>query len=98
MTAMIGRAPGRNDLSGTGVASMRRFSLACLLMTFGLMAASADEPKPLKLLFLGDNGHHKPAERFRQLQPVLAKRGIDLTYTDKVEALSPKILDGYDGL
>src|SRR5262249_8885039 len=45
-----------------------------------------------------DNGHHRPAERFRQLQPVLAARGIDLTYTDKVEALSPKVLDSYDGL
>src|SRR6266542_5237943 len=37
----------------------------------------------IKVLFLGDNGHHRPAERFRQLQPVLDKRGIDLTYTDK---------------
>jgi putative membrane-bound dehydrogenase-like protein len=59
----------------------------------------ADEPtKPLKILFLGDNGHHRPAERFRQLQPVLEKRGIELTYTDKVDALNPKVLAGYDGL
>src|SRR5271166_4638121 len=56
------------------------------------------EEKPIKILFLGDNGHHKPADRFRQLQPVLAKRGIDLTYTDRVEALSAKTLAGYDGL
>jgi putative membrane-bound dehydrogenase-like protein len=60
--------------------------------------AWADAPKPLKILFLGDNGHHKPAERFRQLQPVLAKRGIDLVYTDKVEALNSELLGKYDGL
>src|SRR5262249_6341118 len=60
---------------------------------------AAEEPaKPIKVLFLGDNGHHRPAERFRQLQPVLARRGIDLTYTDKVEALNPKTLSAYDGL
>jgi putative membrane-bound dehydrogenase-like protein len=58
----------------------------------------AAEPGPIKLLFLGDNGHHRPAERFRQLQPVLARRGIDLTYTDTVGALNPKTLAAYDGL
>src|SRR4051794_10460642 len=63
-----------------------------------IAAAAADDPAPIKILFLGDNGHHRPAERFRQLQPVLAARGIDLTYTDKVDALNPKTLSGYDGL
>jgi putative membrane-bound dehydrogenase-like protein len=77
---------------------MMRFSLAAVaLFAVGTIAPAADE-KPLKGLFLGDNGHHKPAERFRQLQPVLAKRGIDLTYTDKADALSAKVLAGYDVL
>src|SRR5262245_59066003 len=58
----------------------------------------ADEPQALKLLFLGDEGHHRPAERFRQLQPVLAKRGIDLTYTDKLTTLQADFLTKYDGL
>src|SRR5262249_51771100 len=40
----------------------------------------------------------RPAERFRQLQPVLEKRGIELTYTDKPDALDPKIVGKYDGL
>src|SRR5215831_14751924 len=71
-------------------------SLAYVALVTSLV--SAEEPKPLKLLFLGDEGHHRPAERFRQLQPVLAKRGIDLTYTDSVEALNPKTLASYDGL
>ncbi len=69
--------------------------LALVLLGPSLLQA---EEKPIKILFLGDNGHHKPADRFRQLQPVLAKRGIDLSYTDKVEALSAKMLAGYDGL
>src|SRR4051812_42167134 len=63
-----------------------------------IAAAAADDPAPIKILFLGDNGHHRPADRFRQLQPVLAAHGIDLTYTDKVEALAPNVLAGYDGL
>ena len=42
----------------------------------------------LKMLFLGDNAGHKPAERFKQLQPVFAQRGIELTYTDKLDDLN----------
>jgi type 1 glutamine amidotransferase len=54
--------------------------------------------EPLKLLFLGDNGPHRPAERFRQLQPVMKERGIELTYSDKVDDLSPDTLGKFDGL
>src|SRR5262245_16463466 len=75
---------------------IRVLSMSFLLSLISM--APAAETKPLKILFLGDNGHHRPAERFRQLLPVLAKRGIDLTYTDKVESLNPKVLAGYDGL
>jgi putative membrane-bound dehydrogenase-like protein len=53
---------------------------------------------PLRVLFLGDNGHHQPAERFKQLQPVLASRAIELTYTDKLDDLSPVTLARYDCL
>src|SRR5437870_3193865 len=76
----------------------RFFSLALALGLLSLSLLQAERPEPIKLLFLGDNGHHRPAERFRQLQPVLARRGIDLTYTDKVESLNPKLLASYDGL
>jgi putative membrane-bound dehydrogenase-like protein len=58
---------------------------------------AADPPK-LKVLFLGDNAGHKPADRFKQLQPVFAKRGIDMTYTDKLDDLNAKTLAGYDAL
>ena len=57
----------------------------------------AAEP-PLKLLFLGDNGHHRPGDRFAQLAPVLADRDIELKYTDDPASLSPDTLAGFDGL
>ena len=60
-------------------------------------ARSAELPR-LKVLFLGDGGHHQPAVRFKQLQPVLAKRKIDLVYTDVPADLNPATLKGYDGL
>jgi putative membrane-bound dehydrogenase-like protein len=75
-----------------------------LLLLAGLLgsaaggAVGAEAPKPLKVLFLGDEGHHRPVLRFRQIQPVLARRGIVLTYTDSANALNPKTLSGYDGL
>jgi putative membrane-bound dehydrogenase-like protein len=72
--------------------------LCCLVVALTATLLRADAPRPIKILFLGDNGHHRPAERFRQMQPVLAARGIDLTYTDRAEALNPKTLASYDGL
>jgi putative membrane-bound dehydrogenase-like protein len=76
----------------------RSFTFALVVGLLSTAALPADEPKPIKILFLGDDGHHKPNDRYRQLQPVLAKRGIDLQYTDKADALNPKTLAGYDGL
>ncbi len=69
-----------------------------LLLLTGWFLQAEEKPKTIKILFLGDNGHHKPLDRFKQLEPVMAKRGIELTYTDKVEDLNPKMLAGYDGL
>ncbi len=60
--------------------------------------APGDEPKPIRVLFLGDDGPHRPAERFKQLQPALARQGIELTYTDKPTDLSADKLQPYDGL
>ncbi|MFM8496183.1 MAG: PVC-type heme-binding CxxCH protein [Planctomycetia bacterium] len=69
-------------------------TVACLVTPSIGMAADV----PLKVLFLGDNGHHHPADRFAQLQPVLAPRGIELVYTDKVSDLDPQVLAAYDVL
>jgi uncharacterized protein len=69
-------------------------TIACVVAA---SIATAGEPA-IKVLFLGDNGHHKPAERFAQLQPVLAPRGVELVYTDKVSDLDPTVLAAYDAV
>ena len=77
---------------------MVRLAFAAFLAGASLaIPARAAEP-PLKVMFLGDKGHHKPAERFAQLEPVLASRGIDLVYTENLADLDPKVLEAYDAL
>lgn len=59
------------------------------------LVASAE---PLRLLFLGDQGIHRPVDRFEELKPKLQERGIELTYTDRVDDLNAKTLSRYSGL
>ncbi|MBX9583866.1 MAG: ThuA domain-containing protein [Gemmataceae bacterium] len=75
-----------------------RSLLPLLALVFAAAPAGAADPPKLNLLFLGDNGHHRPADRFAQLKPAFAARNIALTYTDKLDDLNPKTLAGYDGL
>src|SRR5690349_13637890 len=78
---------------------MPRRILLALAFAFSIAATSfAADPKPLKVLFLGDTGHHKPADRYRQIVPVLKERGIELTYTQDLSDLNPKTLGQYDAL
>lgn len=78
------------------VSSLSLFSLLLGWLVGG--ALSAAEPAPLKLLFLGDNGHHRPQERFVQIEPVLRARGIEVKYTDDPADLNAQALAGFDGL
>jgi len=79
-----------------------RFLILVVALTNVVPASAADPPRdkepPIRVLFLGDNGPHKPRDRFTQLAPALARRGIELTYTDKLADLSAKTLSRYDGL
>ena len=59
-------------------------SVVAVLLAAGAQAA---EP-PLKVLFLGDQGHHRPADRFAQIDDVLAARGIELEYTEDLGRLT----------
>jgi len=52
----------------------------------------------LNVLFLGDRGHHRPADRAAQLKPVLASRGINLTYTERLDDLNRDYLQRFDAL
>jgi hypothetical protein len=56
------------------------------------------EGERLSVLFLGDEGHHRPAARAKQLIPVLSARGIDVTYTDYLGDLDPEVLARHDCL
>ena len=84
------------------LSTLRLFKVGLLLCTAGLVplliAADEGANKTLKILFLGDNGHHQPAARFAQLRPVFNERGIELTYTDKMPDLNAENLAKYDGL
>src|SRR5436190_10146930 len=76
---------------------MRRAAiLSLLLLVSTITLHGADQP--LKVLFLGDTGHHQPAERYRQIAPVMKERGIELTYTQELADLNAKTLDQYDAL
>jgi type 1 glutamine amidotransferase len=72
--------------------------LRSLALLFVLTATSTATAADLKLLFMGDNGHHRPSERFHELAPVMEARGIELKYTDRMEDLTAETLAGFDGL
>lgn len=87
---------------------MRRFAFLVTLLA-GLAASqqtlTAAQPahlesasSPIRVLFLGDNGHHRPEARFQQLANALQPRGIALTYTDRMDDLSADTLASFDGL
>jgi putative membrane-bound dehydrogenase-like protein len=82
----------------------RIWTFALLAILAGSFTMRGDEPAnrtlraPLKVLFLGDRGHHNPADRAAQLIPVLAGRGIDLTYTERLGDLNRENLGRFDAL
>src|SRR5262245_38143882 len=74
---------------------MIRRALPLLLL---LAASPALAEAPLKVLFLGDQGHHRPSDRAEQLIPIMALRGIEIGYTEKMSDLNPENLSKYDAL
>ncbi|MGH7500480.1 MAG: PVC-type heme-binding CxxCH protein [Longimicrobiales bacterium] len=77
---------------------------AWLIVLLGMSApplalnAQAPDGGRLKVLFLGDNGHHRPSARAKEILPALAYNGIDLFYTDEPSALDDETLDRYHAL
>src|SRR5262245_13224069 len=79
----------------------RRFASCCCLLPLLISVCFAEPPAAatgLRVLFLGDNGHHRPYDRFRELEPVLSRHGIKVDYTTSLDDLSPAKLAGYDCL
>jgi putative membrane-bound dehydrogenase-like protein len=70
------------------------------LLSLALIAACAGHvhARRLEVLFLGDNGHHKPAERVPQIMQALGPRGINITYTADANCLHNGTLARFDAL
>ena len=67
------------------------------LLALSFSPAHAETPR-IKVLFLGDNGHHKPIDRAADLVAPLARAGIDIAYTDDLNDLNSENLSCYDGV
>lgn len=75
--------------------------VACLFVLMGSVTSlmgSVASAAELKLMFIGDNGAHQPARRFQELAPALAKRGVEMKYTDRMEDVTPETLAEFDGV
>ena len=79
---------------------LQNFSLRHLVMavvaTFFL--SHPCQAEGLRVLFLGDNGHHQPRVRYDELEPVMQARGIEFTYTDDLSDINLKKLKQFDAL
>ena len=69
--------------------------LSLLLCAF---SASAQKARRLEVLFLGDNGHHRPIERVPWIMSALGDKGVNFTYTDQLSDLNLANLNKYDAL
>jgi putative membrane-bound dehydrogenase-like protein len=52
----------------------------------------------LEVLFLGDGGHHQPAERLRDIATPMLNRGITMYYTEDLGDINLENLRRYDAL
>jgi putative membrane-bound dehydrogenase-like protein len=72
---------------------------AVVVLLIAAVTARADDPKPIKVLFLGDRpAGHRPNDRLKQMEPEFKKRGITFTYTTDVADFNEKNLAGYDAV
>lgn len=67
------------------------------IIAFSVFVSIAQAQR-LEVLFLGDNGHHKPSERIPQIMQGLGPRGINFTYTSNPDCLHDGTLKQYDAL
>ncbi len=79
---------------------LRFAALASLAPVVGAQAPApaAHDGGGVRVLFLGDGGHHQPAVRADQVLAPLHAKGIDLAYSDTLASLSAEGLRGYHAL
>ena len=68
-----------------------------IISVLGVCGGSA-ESRRLEVLFLGDNGHHDPLERYRVLKQSLGSQGFNLTFVEDLGEITRQNLDQYDAL
>lgn len=69
-----------------------------LVVLLILFAQCTQAQRRLEILFLGDNGHHKPIERVPSIMSALGNKGINITYTYKLEDINTQNLAKFDAL
>lgn len=69
---------------------------AVAIFVSGIAAAGEESARKLEVLFFGDDGHHKPLERYKILKEAVGPMGIHLTYEKRMEALTAQNLSLYD--
>ena len=74
------------------------FLRIALFLIFIAQSAAGQSTDRLRVLFLGDNGHHQPAKRALQIYPYMAAKGIQLVYTDDTTELNSDNLSHYHAL
>jgi type 1 glutamine amidotransferase len=77
---------------------MRLNRVLVAAVSLASIVTSVSSQERIRVMFLGDSGHHKPAERMAQIHTVMAARVIDLFYTDQVTDLTANKLAHYDCL
>jgi putative membrane-bound dehydrogenase-like protein len=74
---------------------------AALLVTSAALPglrSGARDTRRVKVLFLGDDGHHVPRERVAAAHVPLHRRGVQIEYTEDLAALSGPNLARFDAL
>ncbi|MCA9436670.1 MAG: ThuA domain-containing protein, partial [Candidatus Omnitrophica bacterium] len=73
-------------------------ALATLCLGAHLANSVDSEPDPIHILFLGDQNHHFPAQRWKVIEPVLKGAGIEGTYTEDHSIWTDPKLSEYDAV
>src|SRR4051812_43655766 len=74
------------------------FSVFAFVFGFVSVARAAQEVGTIRVLLLGDNGHHRPADFYKAVEPTLRRKNIEVDYTEQLEDLNAAKLSGYDCL
>ncbi len=80
------------------IAPRTRVFFTAIAVYFLTFSVTAEEARRLEVLFLGDDGHHKPIERYRVLKQAVGPQGINLTYYENLAGLTREKLQQYDAL